>query len=420
MDGTFACPDCENEIVVEGLSPGRQVRCEWCETWVEVPFIPRSPLALRRRSGLSAARRWRTWAWRGVGIAAILVGLIGTGRYLERQNCEQIEGDLRTHISAAERLENSGQFDEALLELDSALATLTKIGPEHRDQLSPLRNHRDQLLRRTVERQLEVMPAHSAEKAVASLQSLRTRVRVEPTLAELEETIDAQLEGSRRKWAESDTVAAKRAVDSGKSALAFDLCERLVKTADGLNDNEVRQRLRAEADTLVRGLISRQGVVLESTQGDFTLGSPSAYDNLFRPLLDDLLSRQGYTMRRPSSEWNGLWDSLAPYRLKVVVIERHGGNYLDSENRLSDIEARITLTRTGKLIWNGGPAIGRSQSPLPKLAAYHASQFAIGQRRKDAERLLYENARSAFAEKFSAAVRGLPACSTSPALARIP
>ena len=27
MDGSFACPECGSEVEVEGLAPGRQVRC---------------------------------------------------------------------------------------------------------------------------------------------------------------------------------------------------------------------------------------------------------------------------------------------------------------------------------------------------------------------------------------------------------
>ena len=50
MDGSFACPECGSTVEVEGLTPGRQVRCEFCQRLLEVPYLPSITVSLAYRT----------------------------------------------------------------------------------------------------------------------------------------------------------------------------------------------------------------------------------------------------------------------------------------------------------------------------------------------------------------------------------
>src|SRR3954470_18197601 len=97
MGGTFACPECGNPVELKGLAPGREVRCGWCRTRVEVPFLPRAAGRRRSSSGRRRAPRWARWAWPVVGLAAILLVAAGTGRMFLRRTRQ-------VHAEALERL----------------------------------------------------------------------------------------------------------------------------------------------------------------------------------------------------------------------------------------------------------------------------------------------------------------------------
>ncbi len=410
MDGTFACPECGTEIVLEGLSPGRQVRCGWCSTSIEVPFLPRKGTPLLRRRSDSRTRRKVILAWTGLGIATFLVVVIGTGRFFQRRDREQHEGALCGHISAAQDFEKAGQFDRSLDEIDQAVAASSAMGPQDRERLESLQRDRARLVRRAAEIRLAAIPADAPDKAVAACLSLRAWVRKETTLSDLEDAVDDRLERSLRQWAENDANDARLAAKARRGTAALDLCERLMKTTEELVDKEARRQLRSDAELVVRDVIIRQGVILDPIRGEFTLGSSQAYDTALHTQVESLLSQRGYVLRRPASDWNRLWDSLAPYHVAISISERMGANYLHSENRLSVIEAKIMLGRAGKLLWTGGPAIARSQSPIPNLAVYKASQIAVGDRRNEAERIIYQDAYSTLIGKFNITINGLPNC----------
>src|SRR3954462_516084 len=62
MDEAFACPECGTNVQVQGIAPGRQVRCGFCHRLVEVPYLPRAvdPGWRRQRFGRPW---WVPWAW---------------------------------------------------------------------------------------------------------------------------------------------------------------------------------------------------------------------------------------------------------------------------------------------------------------------------------------------------------------------
>src|SRR4051812_22411098 len=96
MDGGFACPECGCEICPAGLSPGRQVRCGWCRTWVEVPFIPRADQikSLRRFRETSRRGRWPLWAKCAVAALALAIAVAGVVRVVrshrQKAECEAV------------------------------------------------------------------------------------------------------------------------------------------------------------------------------------------------------------------------------------------------------------------------------------------------------------------------------------------
>lgn len=409
MDGSFACPECGTELTLKGLSPGRQVRCGWCETWVEVPFLPRAGTKPRFRRTQAEKRRRAILAWGLLGVAGLLLAAVTTARLVRSQGRARVEKALAESIDSAKAFEGSGQLDEARAELEKALKTLEALGPGQATRIEALRHQRDQLARRSAQARFAATAALPPDRAIAECLALRKVVRADPTLSGLESAIDERLERSRRLWAESDAAEAKRALEGGHPASAIDLCERLVKTADDLGDHDLRSRLQGQADDLVLSIVQRIGVVIEPARGQFSLGTSLTYDAKLRPPLVALLQRRGFLLPKPKSPWNGLWESHAPTRVTIDVSERWEGSYLESMNRLSILDLRMVLSRRGTTLWKVGPLITRTQVPLPRMNAYQASRVGMGGERSDSfERLLYDNAWTLLLERFSTTIQNPP------------
>jgi hypothetical protein len=127
------------------------------------------------------------------------------------------------------------------------------------------------------------------------------------------------------------------------------------------------------------------------------------------PVLIKALEAKGYLPSRDSSRWRDQWKH-ALYHLHWDVSEQLEGSYLSSANRLTRIEARLTLTSRGQSIWQTIPT-ARSTVPLPNLPAYLSSRLAISRERsEEMEKLLYDNARGQIHEKFAYALSNMPAC----------
>ena len=75
MGGSFACPECGTELAPEGLTPGREVQCAECSTWVEVPYLPR--VAPPKRA--QGRRKRPAWEWKLLrfAIAFAVVAVLG-------------------------------------------------------------------------------------------------------------------------------------------------------------------------------------------------------------------------------------------------------------------------------------------------------------------------------------------------------
>ena len=100
--------------------------------------------------------------------------------------------------------------------------------------------------------------------------------------------------------------------------------------------------------------------------------------------------------------------------MSLNVKEQLEGDYLSSPNRLTRIEARLTLASRGPAEWHWQTnPTARSAVPLPNLPAYLSSRMAVSRERSDEmERLLYDNARGQIHDKFTHALSNMPACPT--------
>jgi hypothetical protein len=126
-------------------------------------------------------------------------------------------------------------------------------------------------------------------------------------------------------------------------------------------------------------------------------------------MLIKALEAKGYLPFRESSPWKSAWDK-ARYLMRLEVSERREGSYLSTENRLTRIEARLTLTTSGRLVWQTIPT-ARSSDTLRNLPVYVSSRLAANPARsEECERLLYDNARGQIDEKFGYALGNMPEC----------
>jgi hypothetical protein len=409
MGGSFACPECGNPLELKGLTPGRQVRCGWCRTYVEVPFLPR--MAGRGRGSPARRRnpRWAAWAWSGVTLSALILIAAGAGRMFLTRSRQFHEEALCRLSDAARDDEREGRFGPALATIEAALIEAGKIKPRDEARLAELRRWRDRIARREIETRLAEVAGLPPEQAVGACLTLLARIRDNPDLEGLEEAVGEQLGRARERSVAADLAAARRALDAGDAAGVLDRCERLVETADTL-ESETRRDARAEADAMVARIITQRGLIVGAIEGQFILGSDSSYTRVFHSLLADTLRQRGYVPRPASSFWAPLWDKLAPFHLKIGVRETLPEPYMESQNRTSSIDVSLVLNRTGKpvAIWEG-IVNARTRIPLLGLPAYQASRLAVSDHRDPAvEHLLYEDARSLLVERLTLRLRSIP------------
>lgn len=414
MDGSFACPECGCEIRLTGLSPGREVRCDWCRSVVEVPFLPRAD-QIKRARRYRRRRRWPAWAWGTVCVLCAAILIAGTNRFVRSHRHSAVADTLTRLVETSREAEKCGRLGEALATIEAALTLAGKSDAKTID-CDGLRRLRHTLARREAESQLSGLeslpPGDDPGRAVGRALTLAARVRNDEALAGLEEPVNVVLERLRLRWVEADSLASKTAFEAGKPDKALDLCQRAHTTADEL-PRALREKWQADATDLARKIIARHGTIIDPVRGHFSGGTPRAYAATLHPPLTTSLRLSGYLPRPPSPLWNDLWTSLAPYRVTVEINEKYEDTYLQSANRLSVLDGTLSLLRDGKRFWYESPT-ARTQVPLPGLPAYQASRVAVGDHRSpEFERLLYENARNLLAERLVANLRSLPACAAS-------
>jgi hypothetical protein len=238
---------------------------------------------------------------------------------------------------------------------------------------------------------------------------LRARAAKDRDLETLAGPIEEQFRASLQKRVDRDLDNARRSFESLDVAAALSYCNQIAGFVRHL-PAKTQTEILSETKELVTRLIATHGIMVEVPKGRFLYGSGSYVSDML-PVLSKALEAKGYLPNRDSSPWSELW-SQAAYRIKLDVSERQEGNYLSSENRLTRIEAALSLMSQEKVIWQTKPT-ARSSVPLPNLPAYLARRVATN-RSEEFESLLYKSAREQIDEKFRLALSNMPACPRIP------
>ncbi|WP_435008328.1 hypothetical protein P12x_005564 [Tundrisphaera lichenicola] len=407
MVGLFACPECGLELELQGLSPGREVQCEGCSTWVEVPFLPRKPGPKR---GHRPRRRpaWKSKTLRAAVLFAsiTLLGLAGVsvvgGRV--RSGHEVVLAEL---IASADAAESAGRFGRAFIEIEGAVARARKVDRSTSDRLAGLIVRRDRISILDVRARLAAVDGLEPDRAVGESLTLSDRARSDPALDSLAGPIRAKLDESRLRQAKADLEAARRAFDQGKAAEAFAAADRMHGRADLLPSPEA-QRHRDQARALLESVVARHGVAIGPVEGKFVAGSPGTYTEIMDRLWAESLGPRGYLPQPRESPWRALWDEKAPGRAIARVAETQDHYYLQSVNRTTQIDGSLEMSWPGRPTWSNR-VVSRTRIPLPNLPAYLAGHLATaGRHNPETERRLHDDAQELFVELASRALRGIP------------
>ena len=412
MSDVFACPECGRELEIEGLSAGREVQCEGCSTWVEVPFLPR---ATGWKRGRRPPRRspWASKTLRGAIVFAsvVLMGLMATkmigGRV--RSGNERVLAEL---MASADEAESSRRYDIAFREIAGAVAHARTFEPEGSERLAELERRRDRVSLLEVKSRLAAVDALDPDHAVVESLELAERSRRDRALAPLAGAIEARLAGSRSRQAEADHELARRAFDGGHDPEAVAAAERLHDRAGHLAEPDAR-RFRDAAEALIEAAVARSGVALPPVTGRFSAGSAEAYAATLERHRVESLRLKGYLPQPRRSPWSGLWDEKAPFRETVQVVETREGLYLQSKNRTTQVDGTFELFHGGRPAWKAR-VVARTREPLLGLPAYLAGHLATSDKHDpEAERRFHDDALAQFVEQAAKNLRGLPSRETA-------
>jgi hypothetical protein len=408
MDGAFACPECGTIVEVKGLAPGRQVRCGFCHRLLEVPYLPRveDKRWKRRRFGRPW---WVPWAWCTLGVLAAAMILIAMPQLLDRHERAALDRSIQELIASSESKERSGNLGQALVDLDTALTLCSHSPARTPVKTAELRRKRGALATREARLVLDRLSEKDTHPfPLGDWLNIQARITADADLAALKKEVTERFRGKLMRRVEIDLAAARVDLESGRAVVALELCNSLVPLFPHLLPTD-QVRLRREAEQIVFRIVDRQGIFVGPPRGHFLRGSEAKYNASMMPELFKAVTAKGYVPQVNSPTWGDRW-SAAPYRLTLQVNERLEGNYMSSENRLTRIDAHITLLYRGQEIWKTTPT-ARTMVPLPSLPAYLSARVALSPARiQEFERLLSDTARSIIDEKLYFAVSHMPGC----------
>jgi hypothetical protein len=408
MDGSFACPECGSEVEVEGLAPGRQVRCGFCDRLLAGPYLPRAQASAwkRRRFGRSA---WVRWAWVAITVVAVVGVAIGGFRFFRRQYRSARENSINKLLASSKANEDAGRLDLALVDLDAALDLARRAGSSLHLPLEQAEERRADLARREARSALDRLTHHGRQSfPLGEWLNLLARARKDPDLSSLVAPFEEEFRHVVQNQSTYELDTARRDFEAGRVVASLQACDRIAGLLPHL-PRSVGAEVRRDAGDLVARLVESHGVALETRRGDFVQGSFETYRATLTPMLVKALESKGYLPFRESSPWKSAWDK-AMYHMRLEVSEHREGNYLSTDNRPTRIEARLTLTSPSKLVWQTTPTAS-SKVPLPNLPVYLSSRLAANPARsEECERLLYDNARGQIDEKFGYALGNMPEC----------
>ncbi|HWE36583.1 MAG TPA: hypothetical protein VG406_08455 [Isosphaeraceae bacterium] len=347
MAGVFTCPECGARFRPEALTPGRRFRCARCSTLLEAPFFPRARPEPPPLPDLPPPKPVEvpSWAWAGLGLLAALVLVIGVGKWAG--------GLWQAH-------RDRGRAER----LAAARASLAD------DEGTP------------------------AELDFDRCRDLDRRARSDPALEPIRDRTRDRLARAAGRFAADELAEGRRLLADGRAGEALLHCAEVVDRLDPLPDS-IAARPVADARALAATIVARSGVVVPSIScpNSYQPEAPP-YDTDLRPALLDALRTRGFVVESASSPFRDLWAERAPYRLEVEVTEAHAGYYLQTSNRLFRLDARLALRRGGEAVWQGQVG-ARTHVPLPNLGSFGSGRLEVNARRSaEAERALYDDARS--------------------------
>jgi hypothetical protein len=415
MDGAFACPECGSGVEVTGLATGRQVRCEFCNRLLEVPFLPRAADARWKRRRF-ARPKW--FLWSSAGLAVVLVTILATWafRFVTRQYDSAQQRPINQLLESSQANEADGRLDLALLDLDTAIEMARKAGPNYLARLDNRARKRPGLARREAQDVVDRLSRSDPSSfRLGDWLNLIARTDKDHDLSSLSNSIHQQFLASLNREIDSELTAAKRSFTSGQVLSSFTYCERLAGQIDHLPPDK-SATVRAATEDLVIRLVSTHGVIIEPIQGQFFFGSQSYVSNMI-PVIVKAFETKGYLPCRASYYWRKQWKH-AIYRTTIAVSEKLEGTYLSSTNRLTRIEVRLAIVRAGQAlpIFQTMPT-ARSAVPLPKLPLYLSNRLAMtGERTEEVEKMLHDDARGQIDERLAHSLSNMPRCQASGAL----
>ena len=408
MDGFFACPECGSAVEVEGLAPGRQVRCDFCHRLLEVPYLPRVPSAgwKRRRFGQG---KWVRWAWSGLAVVAVLAAIVSGVRFARRQYRSAQEDTITRLLATSRKNEAEGRLNQALVDQDAAIDLIQRSGVESQHDIEQERTRRDDLARRDAQAALDqLLQQRRRPYPVGDWLNLIARSRRDPALSAIGPRIEEEFRRNVRAQGTLELEAARRDFESDRVVASLAACNRIATLLPHVA-SQVRGELRKATEELVARLVETHGVSFETQRGTFVVGSYESYNAHLVPVLIKALEAKGYLPYQKSTPWKSAWQK-ALYQLRLEVSEHLEGNYLSTENRLTRIEARLTLTKRAEEVWTTRPN-ARTTVPVPGLPAYLSRNLALSPARSaELERLLYDNARGQIEAKFLQALGHLKPC----------
>jgi hypothetical protein len=349
------------------------------------------------------------WAWSALGVLTVVILLIAASRFVVDRQRAALERTIDQLIASSETHEGKGNLGQALIDLDAATNLCSHDSADRSGRLANMKARRQVLARRDAQAVLDRLYQDEASSfPLGDWLTLEARVSADPDLSPLKEALAVKFTPRLKRRLETDLSEARRFFESGQAALAFETCDASARLFPHLS-SPIQGKLRTEAESLVKLIISRYGIVVDALQGHFLIGSAAKYQTSMIPVLNRTLKAKRYLPQADSLAWRELWRA-APYRLVVELNERLEGNYMSSENRLTRIDAQLRLLHRGQEIWQSTPT-ARTSVPLPNLPAYLAARVALSPARSEEfERLLYDDARGAIDGKFAFALRNMPEC----------
>ena len=408
MDEAFACPECGTNVEVRGLAPGRQVRCGFCHRLLEVPYMPRveSPGFRRRRF---RRPRWVTGAWTGVGAFGVLVIVLAAARFLHHHQQQAEASSIHDLIASSRLHEGEGELGRALIDLDTAITLGSRSATAKSAELTVLKQKRQVLARRDAQSMLDKLAQGTAHPfPLGDWLNIQARISADADLEPLQRPALEKFTQRLTSALQTDVAEASRGFEFGKPVAAFETCAAATKLLPHLLP-DLRKPLQNQFEALVTRIIARHGIIIDPIHGQLLAGSIAAYSATMMPGLAQSLKTKGYVPQSETPFRPDRW-SAAPFRLTVELNERREGNYMDTENRLTRIDAHLILFFQGREIWQTTPT-ARTAVPLPNLPAYQSARVALKRERSaELEKVLYENARNQIDEKFAFGVRNMPEC----------